>query len=114
MPMTLPQLADAIAPALDAIDARHGTFGILGNHDAAEIAFALERIGVRMLVNEALPVGPVEAPLWLAGVDDPFDCSEHPLSHAFVECANVQFDEGLVRDDVFLGASLQRAYRHDG
>ena len=37
-----------------AMTARHGTVGILGNHDAAEIAMQFERMGVRMLVNEAI------------------------------------------------------------
>jgi len=67
---------EAIYPLMrkivDAIEARYGIYGILGNHDAAEIVYALEASGVRMLVNEAVPVGPVEGRMWLAGVDDPF------------------------------------------
>jgi uncharacterized protein len=62
------------------ITSKHGVFGILGNHDAAEIAFALEDMGVRMLVNEAVAIGKGSTPLWLAGVDDPFDyrCDDLP------------------------------------
>jgi predicted MPP superfamily phosphohydrolase len=58
---------------LSSISSKHGVFGILGNHDAAEIAFALDEMGVRMLVNEAVPIENGSSSLWLAGVDDPFD-----------------------------------------
>ena len=47
--------------------------GVLGNHDAAEIAEALEEMGVRMLVNEALEIERGGSSLWLAGTDDSFD-----------------------------------------
>ncbi|MGI8959230.1 MAG: metallophosphoesterase [Bryobacteraceae bacterium] len=58
---------------LSSISSKHGIFGILGNHDTAEIAFALEEMEVRMLVNEAVPIGNGSTSLWLGGVDDPFD-----------------------------------------
>ena len=59
------------------VRARFGIYGILGNHDSAEIAVRLERIGIRMLINESVPIG--ETPLWLIGVDDPFDYQCHDL-----------------------------------
>jgi hypothetical protein len=64
------------------IRAKHGIYGILGNHDAAEIAFALEEFGVRMLVNEAAEIGT----LWLIGVDDKFEyrCDDLPAALARV------------------------------
>jgi predicted MPP superfamily phosphohydrolase len=58
---------------IDAISAKHGIWGILGNHDSAEIAYALEALGVRMLVNESAEIRQDGDALWLAGVDDPFD-----------------------------------------
>ena len=65
---------------VSSISSKHGVFGILGNHDAAEIAFALEEMGVRLLVNEAVRVENGSSSLWLAGVDDPFDyrCDDLP------------------------------------
>lgn len=62
------------------ISAKHGTFAILGNHDSSEIAFRLEDLGVRMLVNEAVEIGQGSASLWLGGIDDPFDyrCDDLP------------------------------------
>ncbi|MGI9070595.1 MAG: metallophosphoesterase [Bryobacteraceae bacterium] len=76
--------SDGVYPPMrsivSSISSKHGVFGILGNHDAAEIAFALEEMGVRMLVNEAVAIGKGSASLWLAGVDDPFDyrCDDLP------------------------------------
>jgi uncharacterized protein len=65
---------------LSSISAKHGIFGILGNHDYAEIAFALEEMGVQMLVNEAVPVPETDGDMWLIGVDDPYDygCDDLP------------------------------------
>jgi len=56
---------------LSAIRSHHGVIGILGNHDCADIAIGLESLGVRMLINESVAVGPSDSPLWVTGVDDP-------------------------------------------
>jgi uncharacterized protein len=65
---------------ISSISARHGIFGVLGNHDHAEIAFGLEEMGVRILVNQAVPVNCEGDSLWICGVDDPFDyqCDDLP------------------------------------
>lgn len=76
---------------ISSISAKHGIFGILGNHDASEIAYGLEEFGVRMLVNEAIELRERDDALWLAGIDDSFDyrCDDLPAtvaaipSHAF-------------------------------
>jgi uncharacterized protein len=64
------------------IRARHGIYGILGNHDAAEIAFRLEEFGVHMLVNESIRIERGNASIWLAGVDDRFEyeCDDLPAA----------------------------------
>ena len=64
----------------DNISARDGVFGILGNHDAAEIAFTLDEMGIRMLINEAVEIRRGTQSIWLAGIDDPFDyqCDDLP------------------------------------
>jgi uncharacterized protein len=56
---------------LGAIRARYGVLGILGNHDLAEIAVELSRMGVRMLINDATELRSGGSGLWIAGVDDP-------------------------------------------
>ena len=59
---------------LSNISTRYGIFGILGNHDTSEIAFALEEMGVRMLINDAAAIpGVGGSSLYVVGVDDPFD-----------------------------------------
>jgi hypothetical protein len=41
------------------------------------------------------------------GFDDPLDRGEHALAHSHVKAAHVELDDGLVGDDVLLGAGLQ-------
>jgi hypothetical protein len=40
--------------------------------------------------------------------DDPPDRGEHALAHPLVEAAHIELDDGFLRNDVLLGASLQR------
>ncbi len=56
---------------VDAVHAPHGIMGILGNHDFYEEAVALERMGVRMLINQAASIARGSDRIWIAGVDDP-------------------------------------------
>lgn len=74
---------------LASIEARDGIYGILGNHDSAEIALALEQMGVRMLVNESVEIGRGAHPLAVIGVDDPFDygCDDLPQALSSVDPA---------------------------
>ena len=64
------------------IHASLGIYGILGNHDSSQIALKLEEMGVRMLINESVEIGAYRMPLWLLGVDDPFDFRCHDLPRA--------------------------------
>jgi len=52
---------------LGAVRSRLGVMGILGNHDCSDMALELERLGVRMLINENLEV---ERGLWVSGADE--------------------------------------------
>lgn len=63
-----------------------GIFSILGNHDVSEIAFALSDMGIRMLVNESVPLRRGSDTIWLSGIDDPFDykCDDLPGALAHV------------------------------
>lgn len=58
---------------VSSISSKHGIIGILGNHDAAEIALALEDMGVRMLINDAAEISRGSESIWVAGIDDSFD-----------------------------------------
>ena len=75
---------DAVYPPmariLSAVNARHGIVGILGNHDCAAMVPEFTRMGVKMLVNEALEVRHGTDSIWLIGVDDPhyYGCDDLP------------------------------------
>ncbi|HTV55559.1 MAG TPA: metallophosphoesterase, partial [Terriglobia bacterium] len=56
---------------LSSIQARHGVVAILGNHDESEIAVELEKLGVRMLINDGVAITRGSACLGVLGVDDP-------------------------------------------
>ena len=76
---------------IDAVSARHGILGILGNHDSAEMAHSLEALGVRMLVNESVEIRQGSDSLWLVGVDDPFDYRCADLNEALAGVPGTAF-----------------------
>ena len=57
-------------PVLDAIRSRRGIYGVLGNHDSWQVVDPLERLGVRMLINEHIAVGEGTNTVRLIGIDD--------------------------------------------
>ncbi len=65
---------------LEGINARRGVVGILGNHDVSEMVPEFERMGVTMLLNEALEIQSGGHSLWLVGLDDPhyYGCDDLP------------------------------------
>jgi len=65
---------------LASVHARSGIVGVLGNHDAAEKVPQLERLGVTMLVNQALELCQGGDTIWLVGLDDPhyYGCDDLP------------------------------------
>jgi predicted MPP superfamily phosphohydrolase len=62
------------------IRARYGIVGILGNHDVSEKVPHLERMGIRMLINEAFELRHRGESIWLVGLDDPhyYGCDDLP------------------------------------
>ena len=55
----------------DLLDAMRGdAYGVLGNHDTIRMAPDLERMGVRILLNEHVEIEREGASIFLAGVDD--------------------------------------------
>lgn len=53
-----------------ALRVRAGIYGVLGNHDSWKMVEPLERMGVRMLINESAAIGEGAASLQLVGLDD--------------------------------------------
>jgi uncharacterized protein len=48
-----------------------GCFGVLGNHDHSSLVETLEKVGVRMLINEAVDINIGKESIRLIGTDDP-------------------------------------------
>ncbi|MCI0396733.1 MAG: metallophosphoesterase [Chloroflexi bacterium] len=63
-----------LAPALAALNARHGVFAVLGNHDhwtdAAVVRAGLGSVGLPLLDNRGVTLHVGGSQLYLAGVDD--------------------------------------------
>src|SRR3974390_2660557 len=45
-------------------------YGVLGNHDTIRMVPDLEAMGIRMLLNECVPITRGDATIYLAGIDD--------------------------------------------
>ncbi len=75
-------VAQAVADLLAALQCEFGIVGVLGNHDFIEKVPLLERLGLRLLINEARPLIRGAARLWLIGVDDPHFYGLHDLPKA--------------------------------
>ncbi len=60
----LEKLVSAVRPKV-------GAFGVMGNHDHAELAQKLESIGIKMLINEAVDLVREGQSIRIVGTDDP-------------------------------------------
>jgi len=52
------------------LDCSDGVVGILGNHDFIEMVPDFEAMGIKMLLNESLPIKRGEHQIWFVGLDD--------------------------------------------
>ncbi len=63
-----------LAPVLAKLNARHGVYAILGNHelwtDVNVVLGALEEVRVPVFVNQGIPITVGKSQLYLAGLDD--------------------------------------------
>lgn len=82
---------EALLPIVSSISVQDGIFGILGNHDLLEMVPELERMGVRMLLNDAALLQRGTADIVLAGVDDPHFYKCHDLQRALFTVTPDQF-----------------------
>ncbi|MGH6944288.1 MAG: metallophosphoesterase [Geminicoccaceae bacterium] len=67
---TQTDILDPLAKLRRVVRASDGFFGTLGNHDCADMAAPLERIGVRMLLNETVRLRRGRQAIEITGVDD--------------------------------------------
>lgn len=85
-----------IEPALEGmqrvrVHLKEPVYGILGNHDSIRMVPALEEMGIRMLLNEAVRIQRGHSHMYLAGIDDPhyyraenFERACYGIDHAAV------------------------------
>ncbi|NOX89231.1 MAG: metallophosphoesterase [Calditrichaeota bacterium] len=52
------------------LKAKDGILGVLGNHDPWEIIRPLEKMGIRMLINESVKISRDGKNIWILGLDD--------------------------------------------
>lgn len=65
------QIIPSMARLLEAVDAKQGTYAVLGNHDDHALGLALEdRLGVRLLANEQVSLNRGSQRIRIAGADD--------------------------------------------
>ena len=62
---------EAMAKILAAVEAPLGVFGVLGNHDPAEMVGRLGQFGASILVNDTVEIRRGQESIHLVGVDDP-------------------------------------------
>lgn len=64
----------ALTPLIAQLNAKHGVFSVLGNHDLWTdiniITLGLAEAKIPLLINEGVPITVGDATLWLAGLDD--------------------------------------------
>lgn len=75
------------APALDALarvrpHLKERVYAVLGNHDSIRMVPGLEAMGIRVLLNESVPLEHEGAVLYLAGIDDAHGYRLHDLQKA--------------------------------
>lgn len=75
---------DALASALSNLEAHHGVYAILGNHDywtdADLVRAGLERAGIKVLINQAAPLKLGAEALYLVGLDDGWSGKPDPAA----------------------------------
>ena len=68
---------------ISCISSSNGIYGVLGNHDGPELIPAIERMGVKMLINESIQITRGSKSINLVGVDECNLFRRHDLARAF-------------------------------
>jgi len=76
---------------VDLLQCKHGILGILGNHDFIEMVPGIEATGIKILLNEAVPIRQGDEVIWIAGLDDPHFYEVHNLKRALQKIPQMDF-----------------------
>ncbi|MDM8554331.1 metallophosphoesterase [Desulfococcaceae bacterium HSG7] len=71
-----------MADLASVLNCKYGIFGVLGNHDYIESTFYLEKMGIRILLNENIVLEHGQSKLWLVGTDDVYYYKTDDLTKA--------------------------------
>ena len=71
-----------MADLASVLNCEYGIFGVLGNHDYIENTFYLEKMGIRILLNENIVLERGQTRLWLVGIDDAYYYKTDDLTKA--------------------------------
>jgi predicted MPP superfamily phosphohydrolase len=95
---------------IDAIDAPQGVLSVLGNHDPAALVPILERLGVRVLINESMEIARGDDRLCLTGTDDP-EFHHSPAADRALWAATGRFRIALVHSPELTGVAAAAGYQ---
>lgn len=104
------QAAEKVAELLDPLTPPDGVVAVLGNHDRHAMADALDELGVRVLVNEAMAVARGGACLHLVGTDD-IHAFYTPAASAVVEQTPPGFSVALVHTPELADVAAKAGHR---
>lgn len=82
----LEPLMERLFQVVSAVRACDGVFGVLGNHDGAEMVLPMEAIGIRVLLNETVTLSRDDHDLHVTGLDD-VHRFETEAAHAALDAA---------------------------
>jgi predicted MPP superfamily phosphohydrolase len=86
---------EAMARLVAGLKSRHGFLGVLGNHDDCHMVAPMEKMGIRMLINEAVEITQGGARIQIIGTDDVHYYFTDQAVHA-LEAAGPLFTIALV------------------
>ncbi|MBC7907315.1 MAG: metallophosphoesterase family protein [Rhodospirillaceae bacterium] len=104
-----PETAHMLAPVMAALRPADGILAVLGNHDRADLVEALDPLGVRVLVNEAVTLTRRGEHLHMVGTDDVF-AFHSPAAEAALASRHDGFRIALVHTVDLVDPAEQQGY----
>jgi uncharacterized protein len=101
-------VAEEMEMLASALSCREGIFAVLGNHDLIEQVPALERLGIRVLLNESASLEQEGQRIWLVGLDDPHFYGTHDVNRALKGVPEGAFQLWLVHSPELANEAARR------